>query len=94
MQKETLLTILKKATVFTKDGECYRSQTGHNIALYLGEPGNAMVISGVQAMAVHGDYLEISAKPSTTLYVSYEAVHAISAKQEESPSDSRTNVGF
>jgi hypothetical protein len=94
MKKETLLTIVEKAAVFTKDGECYRSQSGHNIALYLGEPGNAMVISGVQAVTVHDEYLEISAKPATTFFVSFEAVHAVSVKQEESPSDSRTNVGF
>jgi hypothetical protein len=94
MRKETLLAIADKAAVFTKDSESYRTQTGHNIALYLGELGNAMVISGIQAMIFCPEYLEVNAKPHTTFFVSYEAIHALSIKQEESTDDSRANVGF
>ena len=94
MKKETLLKILERAAGLTKDGGCFRSQNGHNIAFYLGEPGNAMVINGVQTVIVEAEHLEIVAKSSTTLYVTYEAVHALSVKQEEDSKDSRANVGF
>jgi len=94
MRKDTLLAIAKKAAVFTQDGECYRIQSGHNVALYLGEPGNAMVISGIQAMTFSDEYLEINAKSNTAIYAEYGAVHALSIKQEESTSADRANVGF
>jgi hypothetical protein len=94
MRKETLVAIVDRAAVFTKENDIYRSQSGHNVALYLGEPGNAMVISGVQRMIFCAEFIEINAKPNTTLYVSYEAIHALSTKQEETANESRANVGF
>jgi hypothetical protein len=94
MQKETLIKILERAPGLDKDGDCYRTRDGHNIAFYLGEPGNAMVIGGVQRVTLLPEYLEINAKPSTTLYVTHETIHALAVKQEDDSKVSRAGVGF
>ncbi|MBN1654998.1 MAG: hypothetical protein JXA30_14610 [Deltaproteobacteria bacterium] len=94
MERETILTILQSARGCQKDHAGFKVKEGHQIELYLGKPGNAMVIGDVLSIVLRDGYLEISAKNDALFYVGYDAVHAISDKLNSGSRSSRSGVGF
>lgn len=94
MRKEILISILETATGIFKEGNFYRVKSGHEVAFYLGEPGRAMVAEGVQQILPCSEYVEIGLKPSNKIYLCYEAIHAVSVKQEDEAKSNRSGVGF
>ena len=94
MEKETVQTILESAKGCQKDNNGFKLKQGHQLAVFLGKPGNAMVIGDVQSIVLKNDFLEIGSKNQTVVYVSYDAVHAISDRLEPDKKSNRSGVGF
>ena len=94
MTRETLNAILQSAAGMKKHGDGYRAGEDVRFALYLGEPGNAMVINDVRAVALADDFLVVDAGAKGKLYLSYEAVHALAERDPESARIGSGAVGF
>lgn len=94
MEREIVQTILERIKGCQKDSSGFRTKQGHRVAVYLGKPGNAMVVDEVQSIVLENGFLEIGSKNQTVVYVSYDAVHAISDKLEPNKRSSRSGVGF
>ncbi len=94
MTRETLNAILQSAAGIKKDGSGYRAGEEVRFSLYLGEPGNAMVINDVRAVSLANDFLVVDAGAKGKLYVSYEAVHALAERDPESVRTGGGAVGF
>ena len=95
MQRETLATVLDRAAGVERDAEVYRRQEGHELTLYLGQPGRAMVVSHVESVALLDGHVEIEAKDRGTLYADYDTIHALLDRQgDDKKKHSRGTVGF
>jgi hypothetical protein len=94
MERETILTILEGARSCEKEDNAFNVKQGFQVAVFLGKPGNAMVLSGIHRFVAQKSFLEITAKNESTIYVSFDAVHAISEKPESADKASRSGVGF
>jgi hypothetical protein len=94
MEREIVQTILESAKGCQKDSSGFKTKQGHQVDVYLGKPGNAMVVGDVQSIVLKNGFLEIGAKNQTVVYASYDAVHAISDKLEPNKRSNRSGVGF
>lgn len=94
MEKEIVQTILERAKGCQKDDSGFKTKQGHQVAVYLGKPGSAMIVSEVKNIVLNHGFLEISSKNQTVVYASYDSVHAISDKIEPTKRSSRSGVGF
>jgi len=94
MEREIVQTILESAKGCQKDASGFKTKQGHQVAVYLGKPGNAMVLGDVQSVVLKNGFLEIGLKNQTVVYVSYDAIHAISDKLEANKRSSHSGVGF
>jgi len=77
----------KRADGFGTDEE-------YSVSIFLGEPGNAMVVSGVRSLVLAEDYLVIDAGSKGRLYASYDAVHALAEKLADATHAGGASVGF
>ena len=77
MQRETLLAILQRAAGVSADGDRHRTSDGHQLTIYIGQPGRAVAIDHVLALFLAPTHIEIEARDRGTFYVAYEAVHAL-----------------
>ena len=90
MDRETLGSILEQADG-TEAGKPsrYGVKEGHRVSIYLGEIGQAMVVSDIVSCALEEKFVMVETKDSRrVLYVPYETVQAIA---DEPP---RTRTGF
>ncbi len=94
MERELVQTILESAKGCQKDNNGFKTKQGHQVSVYLGKPGNAMVVGDIRSIVLKNGFLEIGSKNQTVVYVSYDAVHAISDKLETDKRSSRSGVGF
>ena len=94
MQRETLLAILQRADGVSADGDRHRTNDGHQLTVYVGQPGRAVAIDHVLSLQLAPTHIEIEARDRGTFYVSYEAVHALldAGKNEKKGAVSR--AGF
>jgi hypothetical protein len=83
MKRDILAAILQSATGMKKEGDGFRASEEAHFSLYLGEPGNAMVVNGVRGVTLADDYLVVDAGVKGKLYLSYEAVHALAERSAE-----------
>jgi hypothetical protein len=77
MQRETLLAILQRAAGVSADGDRHRTGDGHQVTIYVGQPGRAVAIDHVLSLFLAATHLEIEARDRGTFYVAYDAVHAV-----------------
>jgi hypothetical protein len=94
MERETILTILEGARSCQKEENAFKVKQGYQVAVFLGKPGNAMVIGGVQRLVAQRGYLEITAKNDATIYADFDVVHAISEKPDTADRTGHSGVGF
>ena len=94
MKRETLIAILQSAAGVKKDGRAYRAGEEVRLALYVGEPGNAMVINDVRGLDLAADFLVVDAGAKGKLYLSYEAVHALAERNPDNAKAGGGSVGF
>ena len=93
MQRDTLLTILQRAEAVQADGDRYRVKDGHDLTVYLGQPGRATAIDHVLSLTLADGHIEVEARDRGTFYVTYEVVHALLDGRRKERSGSG-GVGF
>jgi hypothetical protein len=94
MRRETLAAILQSASGLKKEGEVFRASEEVHFSVYLGEPGNAMVINDVREVSLEDDFLVLDAGAKGKLYLSYEAVHALGERTADGARAAGGGVGF
>ena len=95
MQRETLLAMLQRAQGARLDGDRYRTEEGHELTVYLGQPGRAVAIDHVQSITLTDSHVEIEARDRGTFYATYEVIHALlDARRRKEGRGSGSGVGF
>jgi hypothetical protein len=94
MRRETLTAILQSAPGMKQEEDGFRAEEENRFALYLGEPGNAMVVNDIRGITLADDYLVIDAGAKGRLYLSYETVHALGERDAEGVRAGGASVGF
>jgi len=93
MNRETLLSILQDAPGVTINGDDVTADPERGLNLYVGQPGQAMVIRDVSEMRLTENYISASTRDGkATFYVSCDEVHALSTVPPKDKSERR--AGF
>ncbi|MCG8557162.1 MAG: hypothetical protein MJD61_18025 [Proteobacteria bacterium] len=79
MTRDTLLQILNNCQGVAPATEAHGFEVaqGHRLTLFLGEPGSAMALTDVAGLRLQPEFVEARTRESETLYVGYDAVHAL-----------------
>lgn len=93
MSKDVLVQMLDRVAGLQRDGAVFVAKTGHQLTIYIGEPGRAMSIGEVERIELFGAHLEITAKARGTLYCSIESTFAIADNPEVAGRSKRTGFG-
>ena len=93
MDRQTLIAVLESADgICTTDGK-FEVEEEHGLNLYLGQPGQAMVVRDVRRLEPADAFLAVvTGEPEATYYLEYGEVHALSTIPPEEKSDRR--AGF
>ena len=95
MQRETLLAILERATGLSKDGERYTVREGHQLTVFIGQPGRSVAIEHVLGLLASATHLEVEARDRGTFYLGYDALHALlDAPRKDRKGGPAGGVGF
>lgn len=79
MDQTILRKILDSAQGVSLVAGAYEVSEKHRVTFYVGRPGQAMVIADVASCRLEEGYTSIVSRESgTTIYVEYEAIHALS----------------
>ncbi len=93
MDRQTLIAVLEKADGLSTNGGSFEVEEEHALNLYLGQPGQAMVVRDVQKLEPMDAFLAVvTREPEATYYVEYAEVHALSTTPPEEKSERR--AGF
>jgi len=93
MDRQTLLSILQDAPGVTVDGDAVSADAERGLNLYVGQPGQAMVIRDVADMKLADDYVSASTRDGkATFYVACDEIHALSTVPPKDKSERR--AGF
>ena len=93
MKRDVIEKILARAPGVEASKDRYKVSEEHRLSLYLGEAGRAMVVGEIDRIVLDEDFLEVTTREDeTVLYVSYDAVQAVSFRP---PKESRgRRAGF
>ena len=94
MERETLVTILKRAAHEEEAGKRYTPEEEQELNFYLGRPGNAMVVTHVLSVSLFDSHLEVEARDKGTVYTGYDSVHAVLTAPRSAGKSGRGGVGF
>ncbi len=94
MQRETLVNLLSSVAGVKRDGDRFRSDDEHELTVYLGEPGRAMVVSHVQSIALQPSHAEVEARDRGVLYVPVDSICALQSVAAPNKAGKRGGVGF
>jgi hypothetical protein len=94
MPRDTLRAMLLRIASLQRDGESFRCSEGHDVTLFIGELGRAMVVGHVQSVALLDTHVEVSARDRGTLLLPYEAVQGVQYVEGERKGGKRAGVGF
>lgn len=97
MERDILISILRNVGGLDhspKEGGPSRCRDSHELTIYLGQPGKAMVVGHVQSIALLATHAEIEARDRGTLYVPIDSICAVQQLQITSKSGKRSGVGF
>jgi hypothetical protein len=94
MPRETLLTILRRAEAVRLDGDRYLVEAGHDLTVYMGQPGRAVAIDHVQSLVLTDTHVEVEARDRGTFYVAYDVVHALLDSRRKERKGTGGAVGF
>ena len=79
MDKAILRSILGAAEGVTLEDGSYQVSEKHRVTFYVGQPGQAMVISDVASCSLEDHFVTIvSRETGAAVYVEYESIHALS----------------
>lgn len=80
MTPETLTDALKRAPGIDGSKNTFRVAADHRVAVYLGTPGQAMIVGEVETIALAGAIVEITTREASSVFVAPEHVAAISVR--------------
>ena len=93
MEQKTLIAILENAPGLTADDGGFDVEKEHGLKLYVGQPGQAMVLRDVRRLEPHDAFLAaVTGEPDATYYLEYAEIHALSTTPPEEKSERR--AGF
>lgn len=94
MSKDVLVQMLTRVAGLQRDGSVFVAKTGHQITVYIGEPGRAMAISDVERIELREAHMEVTAKSRGTLYCSSDATFAVADNPEGAGRTKRAGFGL
>lgn len=94
MQRDTLRSILARVSSLQQTGDAYRCTDGHEVTMFLGELGRAMVVGHVQSVTLLDTHVEVVARDRGTVLLPYEAVVGVQQVEGERKGGKRAGVGF
>ena len=94
MQRDTLRSILERVDGLARTGDDFRCRDGHEVTLYLGELGRAMVVPHIQSVTLQAAHIEVIARDRGRLLVPVEAVQGVQDVEAEHKGVKRSGVGF
>ena len=93
MKRDVIEKVLARTPGVEASKDRYKVGEDHRLSLYLGEAGRAMVVGEVDRIVLDEDFLEVTTREDgTTLYVTYDAVQAVSLRPPKDRSGRR--AGF
>ncbi len=79
MKRSTLVQVLERFPSKKDSKERYEPAAEHLWSVYVGQPGQAMVVGDVVAITPEEEFVEIETKDTgARLFVTYDAIHGIS----------------
>ena len=93
MKRDTLHAILGRIPDMQSKKDRFDVGAGHHVALYVGQPGQAMVIGDIGTLSLESDVLMAQTRETATAhYLAYDDVHALTHRAPERKQDRR--AGF
>jgi hypothetical protein len=93
MTRDVLQTILSRAGGVKYEDGRFDVEKGHHVSIYVGQPGQAMVVSDVAGGKLEEGFVEIITRETrTTSFLAYDAVHAVSTRPPEE--EEKRRAGF
>ncbi len=78
MERTTLAHILTQATGVKGDADTWEAEEGHRLTFYLGQAGQAMVVSNVAKVRFDEGFLQLTrVGRDGELFLTYDAVHGV-----------------
>lgn len=93
MERMVLAEILGNAPGVEREGDAFKTASGHRLSFYVGQPGQAMVIGDVVTCQLQDSYLElVTRETGATIYLAYDAIHGLSRRPPDPKEERR--AGF
>ncbi len=81
MDRSTLARILEEADGITGKESVFEASSGHQLSFYLGQPGQALVLTEILKVHLHQGYVQLDRKPTEgSVFLDYEAVHGLALR--------------
>ena len=81
MKREVIEKILGRMPGIEADKGRYAIDEKHHLSFYLGDPGRAMVVGEIDRVVLDEEFAELTTREKgTTVFVSYDAIEAISIR--------------
>ena len=78
MERPTFEAMLDAATGIERDGDQYSVADGYGLSVFIGEPGQAMEVSEVEAIRLADSYVEAhSREHHQVYYLEYSSLHGL-----------------
>ena len=85
MERHTFEAMLEAAAGVERDGDQYSVADGYGLSVYIGEPGQAMEVSEVEALRLADAFIEAhSREHHQVYYLEYSSLHGLRVRP---PSD-------
>lgn len=85
MERPTFEAMLEAAAGIDRDGDLYNVADGYGLSVYIGEPGQAMEVSEVEALRLTDGFIEAhSREHHQVYYLEYSSLHGLRVRP---PSD-------
>lgn len=94
MSKDVLSQMLSRAAGLQRDGSVFVTKAGHQITLYIGDPGRAMSVADVEKIEIRDTHVEISAKSRGTIYCPSDASFILADSSEGPGRTKRAGFGL
>ncbi len=87
MTRDVLMQILSRCDGIKTKSETFDVAEGHHVSFYVGQPGQAMVVTDVDRGTLEAGFVEVRTREThTTFFLDYDAIHAVASrppKEEE-----------
>jgi hypothetical protein len=94
MSKEVLVEMLHRVAGLQHEGSVFTAKAGHQITMYIGEPGRAMSITDVERIELREAHVEITAKARGTHFCQCDAKFAVGDNPEATGRSKRAGFGL